>query len=190
MIIIIDNYDSFTYNLFHLLGEFDKDIRVFRNDKITVEEIRALNPLAIVLSPGPKSPKEAGICLDIVKKLFAKIPILGVCLGHQVIGEAFGAEVVIAGEIVHGKSSLIFHSRSELFQGVSLPFKAGRYHSLVIEKKSLPSSLEILAENEQGLIMAIRHKEYPCFGVQFHPESILTEEGKAIIRNFLFMEKK
>jgi anthranilate synthase/aminodeoxychorismate synthase-like glutamine amidotransferase len=185
MIILIDNYDSFTYNLYQLLGELGQEVRVFRNDKISVKEIEEMNPSAIVLSPGPKAPKEAGICLEVIQKLAPKIPILGVCLGHQAIGEAFGGEVTVSGEIVHGKTGAIFHNRSELFKGVSLPFKAGRYHSLIVQRKSLPDCLQVIAENEAGLVMAIKHKTYPCYGVQFHPESIMTDEGKKIVKNFI-----
>jgi anthranilate synthase/aminodeoxychorismate synthase-like glutamine amidotransferase len=185
MIILIDNYDSFTYNLYQLLGELGQEVKVFRNDQITVQEIEAMKPSAIVLSPGPRSPKEAGICLEVVLKLAPKFPILGVCLGHQAIGEAFGGKVAISGEIVHGKPGTIFHNRSDLFRGVMLPFKAGRYHSLIVERASMPECLEILAENQNGLVMAVKHKTYPCYGVQFHPESIMTDEGKKIVKNFI-----
>lgn len=184
MILLIDNYDSFTYNLYQLLSEFD-EVKVYRNDKITLDEIEKMNPSHIVLSPGPKAPKDAGICLQVIEKFSPKIPLLGVCLGHQAIGEAFGGNVVQSEAIVHGKSSLIFHNRSALFLGISLPFEAGRYHSLVVEKKSFPKDLEILAENREGHVMALKHKTYPCYGVQFHPESILTPSGKKIIQNFL-----
>lgn len=185
MIVLIDNYDSFTYNLYQMLLEFDSDIRIFRNDKITVDEIKALKPDGVVLSPGPKTPFDAGICIELIQKLSSEIPILGVCLGHQAMAEAFGGKVVGSGEIFHGKADYIFHDRSSLFHGVLLPFAAGRYHSLIVEKTSFPKDLVILAETPSGVIMAMKHKDYPCYGVQFHPESILTPEGRQIIKNFM-----
>jgi anthranilate synthase component 2 len=183
MILLIDNYDSFTYNLFQALSQFDPDVRVVRNDQITVDQIRAMNVSGIVLSPGPRRPEEAGICIELIQEMFTKLPILGVCLGHQAIGAAFGAAVVGAPEILHGKESLIFHDRGRLFNRMKLPFRAGRYHSLIVT--DLPEDLICTAEDEKGNIMAIDHRTYPVFGVQFHPESILTPEGSRIIQNFV-----
>ena len=183
MLLIIDNYDSFTYNLYQAFAELESDVRVVKNNEITLEEIEQLNPIGIVLSPGPGRPEDAGICLDVIRKFGTKIPIFGVCLGHQAIGIAFGASVNRASEILHGKDSLIFHSRKNLFKGMPLPFKAGRYHSLLVEK--LPADLIVDAESPEGLVMGMHHKTYPIFGVQFHPESILTPEGKTIMQNFL-----
>jgi anthranilate synthase/aminodeoxychorismate synthase-like glutamine amidotransferase len=185
MILLIDNYDSFTYNLYQALSLLQEDVCVARNDKISIEEIRAMNPTGIVLSPGPKGPEEAGICIEVIQQLGSDIPILGVCLGHQAIGKAFGGEIKRAGEVLHGKESLIFHYKTPLFQGVSLPFKAGRYHSLLVFAESLPSCLSVDAEDPSGHIMALSHKEHPIYGVQFHPESILTPEGHKILKNFL-----
>lgn len=183
MILIIDNYDSFTYNLYQAIAELTPDVKVVRNDQIRLEEIEALQPQGIVLSPGPGRPESAGICLDVIRTFGPKVPILGVCLGHQAIGLVFGAEVNRASEILHGKDSLIFHTRKNLFKGMPLPFKAGRYHSLLVEK--LPPDLAIDAESPEGLVMALHHKKYPIYGVQFHPESILTPEGKTLLKNFL-----
>lgn len=185
MILLIDNYDSFTHNLYHLIGKHYGHIQIVRNDQIDLEQIEKLPVKAIVLSPGPKRPEDAGVCLDVIKKFSPTIPLLGVCLGHQAIGMAFGGEVVVAREILHGKQSPIFHTRKRLFKGVKLPFLAGRYHSLIIEKKSLPECLQIEAETENGVIMGVKHRLYPCFGLQFHPESILTTEGEKMIGNFL-----
>lgn len=185
MIVIIDNYDSFTYNLYQLIAKEVEDVQVYRNDKITVAELERLQPEAIIISPGPGAPKDAGICIELIQKLAPKIPIFGVCLGHQAITEAFGGKVVGCHEIVHGKSTHVFHKREGIFKDLSLPFLAGRYHSLVAEKASFPEELEMIAENETGIVMALKHKEYPCYGVQFHPESILTPEGGKIIVNFL-----
>ncbi len=185
MILLIDNYDSFTHNLYQLIAAVDPDVKVVRNDCITLEEIAALNPKAIVLSPGPGHPQDAGICLDVIRAFAPKIPILGVCLGHQAIGLAFGGHIVSASQILHGKKSLVLHRRKGMFKGVPLPFYAGRYHSLAIEKDHLPDCLQVEAEDADGTIMAIKHKEYPCYGVQFHPESILTAHGELLIRNFL-----
>ncbi|HSX11392.1 MAG TPA: aminodeoxychorismate/anthranilate synthase component II [Chlamydiales bacterium] len=187
MLLIIDNYDSFTYNLYQAFAEIDPDVQVVKNDQITVEEIRRLGPSGIVLSPGPGRPEDAGICIDVIREFAGKVPILGVCLGHQAIGVAFGAEVKQAGEIMHGKDSLIFHSRKGLFKGMPLPFKAGRYHSLLVEK--LPAELIVDAETPDGVVMAMHHVKYPVYGVQFHPESILTPEGKILMKNFLEMCK-
>ncbi|MEE1250642.1 MAG: aminodeoxychorismate/anthranilate synthase component II [Lachnospiraceae bacterium] len=185
MILLIDNYDSFTYNLYQYMGIFEDDIKVVRNDKITIEEIKELAPDRIVLSPGPKSPKEAGICISVIKEFYDKIPILGICLGHQCIGEAFGANVTYAKKIFHGKQSVISHKGDSIFTGIDTPIKVARYHSLAVQKESLPDCLKILAETEDGEIMAMRHKDYPIVGLQFHPESIYTDHGKRMIENFI-----
>ena len=185
MILLIDNYDSFTYNLYQYMGIFEKDIKVVRNDKITIQEIEQLNPNRIVLSPGPKSPKEAGICMDVVKHFYTKKPILGICLGHQSIGAAFGAKIIHAKELMHGKQSLIEHDGKSVFEGIPSPVHVARYHSLAVDEKTLPDVFEILARTEDGEIMAMQHKEYPLIGIQFHPESILTEMGMRILENFL-----
>ncbi|MBS0604150.1 MAG: aminodeoxychorismate/anthranilate synthase component II [Verrucomicrobia bacterium] len=185
MILLIDNYDSFTHNLYQLIAANNPVVKIVRNDKIAIEEIAALNPKAIVLSPGPGRPEDAGICIDAIRAFGQSIPILGVCLGHQAMGIAFGGQVVSAPEILHGKKSLVFHRRQGIFKGVPLPFSAGRYHSLVIDRKTLPSCLSIEAEDASEVVMAIKHREFPCYGVQFHPESILTAHGELLIRNFL-----
>lgn len=185
MILIIDNYDSFTYNLYQAFATLHSDVRVIRNDKITIAEIKQLAPQGIVLSPGPGNPTQAGICMDVVKQLGGQIPILGVCLGHQAIGAAFGAKVDLAPEPLHGKESLIFHNRGKLFKNVHLPFKAARYHSLIVESENLPNELVIEAEDIQGNIMSLSHRSLPIYGVQFHPESILTPEGEQIMKNFV-----
>ena len=185
MILLIDNYDSFTYNLYQYIGIFNSDIKVVRNDKITIEEIKAMDPERIVLSPGPKNPKEAGICMDVVKEFTGKKPILGICLGHQSIGEAFGATVSYAKKIFHGKQSEITHTGDSVFTGIDSPIKVARYHSLAVQKEGLPDCLRILAETDDGEIMAMRHKEYPVVGLQFHPESIYTEHGKRMLENFI-----
>ena len=190
MLLMIDNYDSFTYNLVQYFGELGEDVRVFRNDKITLGEIEALAPERIVISPGPCSPDEAGISLSLIRHFAGKIPIFGVCLGHQSIGAAFGGEVVRCDYLMHGKTSLIYHDGKGLFAGLSNPFEATRYHSLVVERSSLPDCLEITAWVEEGDIMGLRHRQFPIWGVQFHPESILTTGGKDILRNFLEMSKK
>lgn len=185
MILLIDNYDSFTYNLYQYIGIFNPDIKVVRNDKITIEEIKQLSPERIVLSPGPKSPKEAGICMDVVKEFYDKVPILGICLGHQCIGAAFGAVVTYAKNILHGKQSLIQHDADGIFTGIDSPIKIARYHSLAIEPETMPNCLKILAKTEDGEIMAVRHTNYPVVGLQFHPESIFTDHGKKLIENFV-----
>ncbi len=184
MLLLIDNYDSFTYNLYQLIGHFEKDIKVVRNDKITLEEIEVMNPDHIVLSPGPKTPKEAGICIDVIKHFYKTKPILGICLGHQSIGDAFGGVVKHANHLCHGKSSRIDLNDDPLFNGIESPVQVARYHSLIVEKESLPEDLDVLSEFE-GEIMAMRHKSYPVYGLQFHPESILTDNGQLLIENFL-----
>jgi para-aminobenzoate synthetase component 2 len=185
MILVIDNYDSFTYNLVQYLGELDQTLEIRRNDEITLAGIEKLAPERIVISPGPGAPKEAGISIDLVRYFAGKIPILGVCLGHQAIGEAFGGEVVRAGRLMHGKTSPIFHDNKTLFKGLPNPFEATRYHSLIIKKETLPSSLEISAYTAEDEIMGVRHKEFLIEGVQFHPESILTTHGKDLLKNFI-----
>jgi len=185
MILMIDNYDSFTYNLVQYLGQLGQDVVVYRNDGITIDEIRRITPDAIFLSPGPCTPKEAGITVDVIREFHKSVPIMGVCLGHQAIGYTFGGNVIRAGRLMHGKTSQILHDGNSIFKGLPNPFTAGRYHSLLVEKVSLPSCLEISAETEEGEIMGIRHKEYFVEGIQFHPESILTPHGKRIIKNFL-----
>lgn len=185
MILLIDNYDSFTYNLYQYMGIFTEDIKVVRNDKITIEEIKEMKPERIVLSPGPKSPKEAGICMDVVKVFLKTTPILGICLGHQCIGEALGGTVGYAKKLYHGKQSVITHNGEGIFQGIDSPVKIARYHSLAVQEKDLPGCLKVLARTEDGEIMAMRHKEYPVAGLQFHPESIYTEHGKRMIDNFV-----
>ena len=187
MILMIDNYDSFTYNLVQYIGQLGGEVVVHRNDQISLDEIRRLQPDAIVISPGPCTPKEAGISVELIRQFSATIPILGVCLGHQAIGSAFGAEVVRADRIMHGKTSQITNDGQTIFQGLPNPFVAGRYHSLIVKRSSLPACLEISAETEQGEIMGIRHKGYPVEGIQFHPESVLTPNGKRILKNFLAM---
>lgn len=184
MILLIDNYDSFTYNLFHSLNKNNREIKVVRNDEITVEDVKTINPEAIVISPGPKSPKEAGICLDVIKTYYKTIPIFGVCLGHQSIGEAFGGDIIKAKELMHGKTSTIIHSNDGLFKGVSKDTIVARYHSLAIDPITLPKDLIATATDSNGEIMAIRHRDYPVMGVQFHPESIFTTEGQTMIENF------
>ncbi len=189
MILVIDNYDSFVYNLVQYLGEWEKNIRVFRNDKISVKEIAELDPDYLLISPGPGNPKQAGISIETIKTFVGKIPILGVCLGHQCIGEAFGGKIVRAKQLMHGKTSLIYHDGKTIFKGISNPFEATRYHSLLVEKRSVPDTLEISAWTKQGEIMGLRHKKFLLEGVQFHPESILTIEGKKILSNFLRLKK-
>jgi anthranilate synthase/aminodeoxychorismate synthase-like glutamine amidotransferase len=185
MILMIDNYDSFTYNLVQYLGQLDQTVAVYRNDKITLEDIRNLAPDAIFLSPGPCTPKEAGITVDVVREFHKSTPIMGVCLGHQAIGYAFGGNVVRAGRLMHGKTSPIINDGMTIFKGLPNPFIAGRYHSLLIEQSTLPSCLMISARTVEGEIMGLRHHKYAVEGIQFHPESILTPQGKRILRNFL-----
>lgn len=190
MLLMIDNYDSFTYNLVQYLGELGEDVRVYRNDEITLEEIERLAPDRIVVSPGPCTPNEAGISVPLIKKFAGKIPILGVCLGHQSIGQAFGGKVVHAGKVMHGKTSTVHHTGEGVFRGLPQDFHATRYHSLAIERDSMPDCLEITAQSEDGEIMGVRHKELAVEGVQFHPESILTEHGHQLLRNFLTETKR
>jgi anthranilate synthase/aminodeoxychorismate synthase-like glutamine amidotransferase len=185
MVVIIDNYDSFTYNLYQYLSELGADARVVRNDETTPREIEAMGPERIVISPGPCTPKEAGASVGIIDHFAGKVPVLGVCLGHQCIGEAFGATVAGAGEIMHGKSSRIEHDGKGVFRGIESPLEAIRYHSLAIVPESLPEALEVSARSDSGVIMGVRHRAYPIEGIQFHPESIMTPAGKDILRNFL-----
>ena len=185
MIVLIDNYDSFTYNIFHYISEFDKKINIYRNDKISLDEINNLNPEAIILSPGPCTPNKAGICIELVKNVYKKIPLLGICLGHQAIGQAFGGNIIISPKIMHGKISNINHNNNIIFKGLSNTFEATRYHSLIIDNKTIPSELEIIATSSDNLIMGIAHRKYKTFGLQFHPESIGTNMGKKILKNFL-----
>ena len=185
MIVLIDNYDSFTYNLYQYLIEFEDDVRIYRNDKIDVKELEALKPDKIVISPGPGRPEEAGNTLDIIDYFKDKLPILGICLGHQSMGQVYGAEIVRAGEIVHGKTALVKTKANPLFKGLPERFKVMRYHSLIIDRETLSDEFDIIAETEDGLIMGIAHKRYPIYGLQFHPESILTEHGKEMIANFV-----
>lgn len=184
---MIDNYDSFTYNLVQYIGQLGGEVMVHRNDAVTVDEIRKLKPDAIVLSPGPCTPKEAGICVEVIRALGAIIPILGVCLGHQAVGYAFGGEVIRAQRIMHGKTSRVINDGRTIFKGLPNPLVAGRYHSLILKRESLPDCFEISAETEEGEVMGVRHKELPVEGVQFHPESILTPNGKRLLKNFLTM---
>ena len=185
MILLIDNYDSFTYNLVQYLGELGAEVRVFRNDKITVDEVMGKQPSAIVLSPGPCDPDKAGICLDLISRNNGSIPLLGVCLGHQSIGQAYGGEVIRAPECMHGKSSKIFHENTGVFAELTDGFEAIRYHSLVVNPQNLPSCLAVTAKTDDGIIMGLQHREQPVHGVQFHPESIGTLEGKMLLKNFL-----
>lgn len=185
MIVMIDNYDSFTYNLVQYLGEMGEELKVFRNDRITCDEIAELNPTYLMVSPGPCTPNEAGISMELIQRFAGVIPILGVCLGHQSIAQVFGGQVIRADRLMHGKTSEIKHDGHTIFNEIPSPFKATRYHSLIVERESIPDCLEISAETNEGEIMAIRHKDYPIEGVQFHPESITTEYGKLLLRNFL-----
>jgi anthranilate synthase/aminodeoxychorismate synthase-like glutamine amidotransferase len=185
MILVIDNYDSFTYNLVQYLGELGAEMRVVRNDQITVDDIERRLPQKIVISPGPKTPKEAGICLEVIGRFSGRVPILGVCLGHQSIGQAFGGKVIRAPQLMHGKTSQIHHDGRTIFSGLPNPFVATRYHSLIVERETLPPCLEVSATSPDGLIMGLRHRQMKVEGVQFHPESILTEFGKQLLANFL-----
>ncbi|MCE5324631.1 aminodeoxychorismate/anthranilate synthase component II [bacterium] len=185
MILMIDNYDSFTYNLVQYLGEMGQQLKVFRNDKITLDQIEEMKPDKIVISPGPCTPNEAGVSVAAIKHFAGKIPILGVCLGHQSIGYAFGGEVVRAQRLMHGKTSLIHHDGEGIFKNMPNPFTATRYHSLIIRRETIADCLQITAETDQREIMGVRHKDYPIEGVQFHPESILTQEGKLLLKNFV-----
>jgi anthranilate synthase/aminodeoxychorismate synthase-like glutamine amidotransferase len=185
MLLIIDNYDSFTYNLVQYFGELGAEMLVKRNDEISVEEIKTLNPSRICISPGPCTPNEAGISCAVVKEFGARMPLLGVCLGHQSIGQVYGGDVIRAGRLMHGKTSFIQHDGKGVFSGIANPFEATRYHSLIVKRETLPDCLEITAETKEGEIMGLRHKEHPVHGVQFHPESILTEDGKTLLSNFL-----
>jgi anthranilate synthase/aminodeoxychorismate synthase-like glutamine amidotransferase len=185
MLLMIDNYDSFTYNLVQYLGELGVKVKTFRNDKITIKEIEKLKPNRIVISPGPGTPDDAGISVEVIKHFAGKVPILGVCLGHQSIARAFGGKIVRARRLMHGKTSPIFHDEKTIYKGLPIPFDATRYHSLVAEKKSLPSCLEITARSDKDELMGFRHKEFPVEGIQFHPESILTMAGKDLLQNFL-----
>ncbi|MFZ3324150.1 MAG: aminodeoxychorismate/anthranilate synthase component II [Usitatibacter sp.] len=185
MLLMIDNYDSFTYNLVQYLGELGEEVKVLRNDEASVDEIERLGAARVVLSPGPCTPNEAGVCLDLIRRLAGRVPILGVCLGHQAIGQAFGGKVVHAKELMHGKVSRIHHSGAGVFRGLPTPYDATRYHSLAIERASCPADLEVTAWTEDGEIMGVRHRKLAIEGVQFHPESILTEHGHALLKNFL-----
>ena len=185
MLLVIDNYDSFTYNLVQYFGELGADPQVKRNDAITPDEVEKMKPQKIVISPGPGRPEEAGISMELIRKFGGKVPILGVCLGHQCMGEVYGGKVVRAERLMHGKTSPIQHDGKGVFQGLPNPFEATRYHSLIVEKNSVPNCLEVCAETAEGEIMGLRHREYPVHGVQFHPESILSKEGKDLLANFL-----
>lgn len=185
MLLVIDNYDSFTYNLVQYFGELGAEMEVHRNDQITLDEIREKAPSRICVSPGPCTPTEAGISCDVIREFGKDIPLFGVCLGHQSIGQVFGGDVIRADKLMHGKTSLIHHEGKSVFAGLESPFEATRYHSLIVKRDTLPDCLEITAETEDGIIMGLQHKEYPIHGVQFHPESILTASGKTILKNFL-----
>lgn len=185
MLLVIDNYDSFTYNIVQYLGEMQVKMEVVRNDQISIDQIRELNPERLLVSPGPCSPREAGLSNEIIRTFGPKIPLFGVCLGHQCIGHTFGGNVIVNYRMMHGKTSPIRHNGKDLFEAMPNPFEATRYHSLVIERSTIPDCLEITAETDDGEIMGVRHKEFPIWGVQFHPESILTEHGRTLIKNFL-----
>ncbi len=187
MLLMIDNYDSFTYNLVQYFGELGQELKVYRNNKITIAEIEKMAPDRIVVSPGPCTPKEAGISIDVIRHFAGKVPILGVCLGHQAIGDAFGGDVIRAPYLMHGKTSMIHHDGRTVFNGLQNPFEATRYHSLIIRRETLPPALEVSAWTDDGIIMGVRHRQYKLEGVQFHPESILTGAGKDLLRNFLKM---
>jgi anthranilate synthase/aminodeoxychorismate synthase-like glutamine amidotransferase len=185
MLLLLDNYDSFTYNLYQYLAELGADIQVRRNDQVSLDEIESMKPECIVISPGPCTPNEAGLSCDVIATFGRHIPLLGVCLGHQAIGQVYGGQVVLAPQPMHGKTSLIYHQRVGIFRDLPHPFEANRYHSLLVERSSLPPELEVTAETDDGLVMGLRHRTYPVQGVQFHPESILTLVGKDLLRNFL-----
>lgn len=185
MILVIDNYDSFTFNLVQFLGELGADLKVYRNDQLTVDQVRELNPEKIIISPGPCTPNEAGISMDVIREMGPTTPVLGVCLGHQAIGQVYGGKVCRAPYLMHGKVSRIKHKGEGLFAGLPAPMTATRYHSLIVDRSSLPDELEVTAETEDGLIMGMKHKTHPVYGVQFHPESILTQGGKELLGNFL-----
>ncbi|WP_422007095.1 anthranilate synthase component II [Pyruvatibacter mobilis] len=187
MLLLIDNYDSFTYNLVHFLGELGAEVKVVRNDKITADEALAMKPDAIVLSPGPCDPDKAGICLELVEKAAGEVPIMGVCLGHQTIGQIYGGDVVRAPTLMHGKMSTVHHDGKGVFKGLNKDFEATRYHSLVVDPATLPDSLDVTARTDDGIIMGLQHKTHPVHGVQFHPESIASEHGHALLKNFLDM---
>ncbi len=187
MILLIDNYDSFTYNLVQYFGELGEKVRVFRNDKISPGALAGLRPEKIVISPGPGRPKDAGISCALIRHFYRKIPILGICLGHQCVGQVFGAKIVRARQLMHGKTSLIYHNGKTVFKGVKSPFAATRYHSLIVQRKNLPRCLELIARTKEREIMGLKHRDFPVWGLQFHPESILTKEGKKIIKNFCQM---
>jgi anthranilate synthase/aminodeoxychorismate synthase-like glutamine amidotransferase len=189
MLLVIDNYDSFTYNLVQYLGELGSDPRVWRNDEITISKIKRLRPKRIVISPGPKTPKEAGISCEVIQTFSGKVPILGVCLGHQAIGHVFGGRVIRAANIMHGKTSKVYHTGDLLFKGIPSPFIATRYHSLLVERKSLPETLKITAWTQDREIMGLKHRSHPTWGVQFHPESIMTSSGMQLLKNFLDLSK-
>ncbi len=189
MILMIDNYDSFTYNLVQYLGEMGQELKVFRNDAITIEQIKKLKPKRIVISPGPGSPKDAGISKEVIRVFGPKIPLLGVCLGHQCVGEVFGGKVVGAKRLMHGKTSLIYHDGKGIFKNIDNPFVATRYHSLLVESKGFPKALTVTAQTKEKEIMGLQHKKFPIYGVQFHPESILTQSGKELLRNFLTLTR-
>jgi anthranilate synthase/aminodeoxychorismate synthase-like glutamine amidotransferase len=186
-LLMIDNYDSFTFNLVQCLGILGESIKVSRNDKITLDEIEKMAPSKIVISPGPGRPADAGISKDMIRYFYKKIPILGVCLGHQCIGEVFGAEVVNSGTVVHGKTSLIYHDGKSIFTGIKNPFEAARYHSLILKKDTIPGCLEVTARTEDGIVMGVRHKDHKLEGIQFHPESFLTPVGLEILKNFIYL---
>ncbi len=190
MLLLIDNYDSFTYNLYQYLSELGAEVEVRRNDQVTLDEIEAMQPEQIVVSPGPCTPNEAGLSCKIIETFGPRIPLLGVCLGHQAIGQVFGGRVIRAPEPMHGKTSLMYHQEQGVFQGLPTPFEANRYHSLIVERSTLPDELEITASTADGLIMGLRHRRYPVEGVQFHPESIMTPKGKHLLRNFLQHEER
>jgi anthranilate synthase component 2 len=188
MVFVLDNYDSFTYNLVQYMGEFGAEMTVRRNDELTLDEVEALAPKRILLSPGPCTPREAGILVPLIQRFAGRVPILGVCLGHQAIGAAFGGDVVRAPRLMHGKTSMVEHDGKSIFAGIASPMTCTRYHSLIVAEETLPSVLAITARSEDGIIMGLRHREFAVEGVQFHPESVLTEDGKKLIRNFLEME--